>query len=638
MPEQHPLDILQQYWGYDSFRPVQEEIIQSVISGQDTFAILPTGGGKSICFQVPGLMLGGLTIVVSPLISLMKDQVLRLNKMGIAATAVTSDLNRFELDQKLQGAMDGMYRFLYVSPERIQTEIFRMRLPNMPVSLIAVDEAHCVSQWGHDFRPAYLEIPGLREIHPEVPIIALTASATRKVQKDLVEQLGLQNPQKFQKSVARPNLKYFVLHEENVAERVMEIVRKVQGSGIVYARTRKATEKISDMLAKAGVSVAPYHGGLSSSERQQTQEAWQQGTIRVVSATNAFGMGIDKPDVRFVVHYQLPADLESYYQEAGRAGRDGKTALAIAFENKADFNALAKWNEQKFPSLEDVNHVFQQLCNHFRITRETPTEELHLLDLINLSRRLDLKPMVIYRSLQILHREGILILSEDRDDYGYVMISMAPDDVFPYRERNPALSPLLDHLLRSLGGDLYTREMRILPWRMQEELSLQPSEWDRQINALVRQKVIRYRAPRNNPWIKFLLPRQNLSREQMGWDRYSLLKKANGQRLQSMTTYAHQTETCRSVLFQTYFGEENPTRCGVCDVCVGRYKDKIASEEFDPIQAEMLEKLRDTPTSYRDLVRYGTEGTPGQREKILRLMLDQQRVILDEDGNLRLPA
>lgn len=638
MPVRSPIEILQQYWGYSSFRPGQEEIIQSVLAGGDTLALLPTGGGKSICFQVPALALGGLTLVVSPLISLMKDQVQRLNKLGIAATAITSELSPYELDQKLQAAMDGHYTFLYLSPERINTEMFRIRLPRMPLRLIAIDEAHCVSQWGHDFRPAYLEIKSLREQHLKVPLIALTASATPEVRADIIKQLNLAHVSTYQKSFARPNLKYFVLQDAQVADRIREIAIKVQGSGIVYARTRTATEKISQMLAKAGVSSAAYHGGLSNSERHQTQEAWQEGEIRVVAATNAFGMGIDKPDVRFVLHYQLPSDIESYYQEAGRAGRDGQTALAIAFHTAGDVESLNRWVQQQFPSFEEVSHLFQLLCNHFRITRDSIQASPFLLDVIHLSRAFGVKPMLLYRCLQILHREGLIFMSDDRDDYGYIMIKMAAEDVYPYRQRNPALSPLLDHLLRSLGGDLYTREMRMLPWRYQQELSLQPSEWSRQISILTQQGVISYRAPRNQPWIKFLSPRQILQRDRLSWSKYELLENRAHNRVSSLLQYVTQTQKCRSLILQSYFGERSKQPCGVCDVCVGRYHTKIKSDEFAPIESEIFNALSVSPRTYRDLVRYGRAGSPGKREKILRMLLDQERILLDADGTLKLPG
>ncbi|MCL4165351.1 UNVERIFIED_CONTAM: hypothetical protein GTU68_020087, partial [Idotea baltica] len=331
-----PFEILKKHWGYDAFRPLQEEIIQSVIEERDTLALLPTGGGKSICFQVPGLYFKGLTIVISPLIALMKDQVERLNQLGIAATYVNSSMPFYQVDTKLQGAMDGDYKFLYLAPERLQSEMFKLRLPKMDVSLLVVDEAHCISQWGYDFRPSYLQIAELREAKPDVPIIAVTASATDEVRADILEKLEMREPAVFTKSFRRDNLRYFVLEEENVTQRTIDIVKRTQGTGIIYARTRRTTEHLSNYLIGQGISAAAYHGGLKTSERSKIQQSWLDDKTRIIVATNAFGMGIDKPNVRFVVHYHLPFDLESYYQEAGRGGRDGKTALAIAFRSPVD--------------------------------------------------------------------------------------------------------------------------------------------------------------------------------------------------------------------------------------------------------------------------------------------------------------
>lgn len=633
-----PIEVLRQYWGHEAFRPMQEEIITSVLDRKDTLALLPTGGGKSICFQVPGLILPGLTIVVSPLISLMKDQVQRLNKMGIAATAVTSDLNSFELDQKLQGSMDGMYRFLYLSPERIKSELFRLRLPKMPLKLLAVDEAHCISQWGHDFRPAYRDIAEIRDVHPDVPIIALTASATPAVQEDITTQLALRQVNRFAKSFARPNLRYFVMEETRVTERILEIAARVQGTGIVYARTRKATEVISELLKKAGITAAPYHGGLTSSERHHTQEEWQTGRIRVVVATNAFGMGIDKPDVRFVLHFHLPSDLESYYQEAGRGGRDGLTAFAISFLNPADLHTLERWVSQQYPSWEQVSHAYQLLCNEYKITGEAPVQNPRLLDIATLASKTDLKPMSLYRTLQILYREGLIILSDDRDDYGYLMVHLAPEEMYGYKERNPSMARFLDFMLRTLGGEIYGREARFLPYQWQEKLSLQPSEWDQIISKLAHQKVISYKAPRSQPTITFLQPRHTLIRSQLNWNKYVRLQKESERKLKAMLEYARQQSTCRSKIIQEYFGETKVLACGVCDVCIGRYKSKVDQAEFSDIEVSIENALQNSPQRFRDLVRKGKKGTPAQREKVIRYLMDKRRILLNDEGLLSLPG
>ena len=616
---------------------MQEDIVRSVVEGRDTLALLPTGGGKSICFQVPALMMGGLTIVVSPLISLMKDQVERLNRLGIAATAATSDLNSFELDQKLQLAMDGGYRFLYLSPERLKSDMFKMRLAKMPVSLLAIDEAHCISQWGHDFRPAYRDIAEIREVHPKVPIIALTASATTAVQADIMEQLKLRNPRRFAQSFARPNLRYFVLEETRVTERILEIARRSKGSGIVYARTRKATETLAEKLIEAGFSAAPYHGGLTSSQRHHTQENWQKGVTRIVTATNAFGMGIDKPDVRFVLHYHLPADLESYYQEAGRGGRDGNTALAVAFLNPSDLYTLERWVNQQYPTWEEVTHTFQILCNLFQITSESPSQQPYLLNLGGIAKKTNLSPITLYRALQVLNNEAVVDMSDDRDDYAYLQVLMAPGDYWAYKQRNPGLEKFLDFLLRSLGGEVYGREARLLPYSWQESLGIQPSQWESIVQRLVQQQVIRYRAPRAQPTIRFLQARHLLSKQQLNWEKYEFLRAEGERKLTAMLAYARRQDRCRSQMIQEYFGEEDVKPCGVCDVCSGRYKAEVSKDAYDPIEQSILALLSGVTRSYRDLIRQGKEGTPTQREQVLRHLMDNNRIVLGEDGMLRLP-
>lgn len=638
MSESSPHAILQQYWGFDRFRPLQEEIIMAVAQGKDTLALLPTGGGKSVCFQVPGLLRGGLTLVISPLISLMKDQVERLNRMGIAATSVTSDLNSFQLDQKLQGAMNGAYQFLYLSPERLQSEIFKQRVGKMPISLIAVDEAHCISQWGHDFRPSYRQITTLREVHPAVPIIALTASATPRVQEDIMAQLALKSPARFAKSFARPNLRYFVLEETRVTERILEIARRTLGTGIVYARTRKATEELATKLTAVGVSAAAYHGGLTSSQRHLTQERWQSGEVRVVAATNAFGMGIDKPDVRFVLHYHLPADLESYYQEAGRGGRDGLTSLAIAFLNPADLYTLERWVKQQYPTWEQLTHTYHLLCNEFHITIKAPDPQPRLLDLSGLSKKTQITPVTLYRCLTLLHQEGVLAISDDRDDYAYLMVRLSPGDYWAYKQQHPSLEKFLDFLLRTLGGEVYVRECRLLPHHWQEKMGIEPSQWQAIMDRLVQQQVIFYQAPRAQPVIQFWQARQLLQKQSLHWDKYEFLREEGERKLTAMLAYARRQDRCRSLLIQEYFGEQDAKPCGVCDVCIGRYKATVNDDEFSQIQKNVLDMLRKAPMGYRDIVRYGKVGSPAQREKVIRFLLDRQLIQLNEDGKLCLPG
>ncbi|MEM7373885.1 MAG: ATP-dependent DNA helicase RecQ [Bacteroidota bacterium] len=628
-----PEDILKKYWGYDSFRPQQKEIIQTILGGQDTFALLPTGGGKSVCFQVPGLMLDGLTIVISPLIALMKDQVERLNRMGIAATYINSGMSYAQIDQKLDAAILGTYRFLYVAPERLKSEMFRLRLPKLTVSLLAVDEAHCISQWGYDFRPAYLEIAKIREIKPNIPVVALTASATPAVKEDIIQKLEMKQPQIFAKSFRRENLRYFVLHEERIAPKILEIVQRIKGTGIVYARTRKTTEKLAAYLQDHGISAKAYHGGLRNSERGEIQQDWLEDRSRIMVATNAFGMGIDKSDVRFVIHYNLPFDLESYYQEAGRGGRDGKTALAIAFLSGPDLRQLRHWNADKYPQWEMLTKHYRLLCEYFQVPNSGRVERSHDLLMPELVKSLNVPALQLYASLKILHQEGLLHMTEEKDDFAYVMMLAQPRDVLQYKATHPLLADLITFLLRTLGGEVYIQEKRFLPEHWARRLDLPPLELHYQLQRLAQHKMILYTPSTDKPSIRFLLPRQKLQKKSLNWDKYAFLKSQNDLRLEKMIDYIQDTEVCRSVIIQSYFGETDQTSCGVCDVCSGRFKRELTGKVVDKIQEAILTFLAGQTFPYKRVIQEVSVGSPIQRKEVLRMMMDQEVVLL-EDGNM----
>lgn len=631
-----PEEVLKKYWGYDAFRPQQREIIQSVLEGKDTFALLPTGGGKSVCFQLPGLMIEGMTIVISPLIALMKDQVERLNRMGIAATYINSSMNYAQIDQKLEAAMEGTYQFLYVAPERIKSDMFRLRLPKLKVALLAVDEAHCISQWGYDFRPAYLEIAAIREIKPQIPVIALTASATPAVQKDIIERLEMKNPGMFSKSFRRDNLRYFVLHEEAIAPKVIEIATGIKGTGIVYARTRKLTEKLAAFLQEQGISANAYHGGLRNSERGEIQQAWLEGRTRVMVATNAFGMGIDKADVRFVVHYNLPFDLESYYQEAGRGGRDGKTALAIAFLSKPDLRQLRQWSMDKYPLWEVLKHHYNLLCDYYQVPNSGKVDALHDLLMPDLVKAINVPALKLYASLKILHQEELLHFTEDKDDFAYVMMLAQAKDVLQYKEAHPILADLITYLLRTLGGEVYIQEKRFLPERWARKLDLPPLELHYQLERLANHNILMYTPATDKPSIRFLKPRQKLHKKILNWDKYAFLKAQNNQRLTEMIRYVEATDMCRSIMIQSYFGETDQTPCGVCDVCTGRFKEGLSKDELKRIEAAILELLKGERMPYQQIIQQLSIGSPLQRKEVIRLMMDQQLLILEEGNLLRL--
>lgn len=632
-----PQDVLKKYWGYDRFRPLQAEIIQSVLDGKDTLALLPTGGGKSVCFQVPALCLEGLTIVISPLIALMKDQVERLNKLGIPATFINSSMSRNTIDSKLQYAMDGKYRFLYLAPERIQSEMFQMRLKAMPLRLLAVDEAHCISQWGYDFRPSYLEINKIRDVFPSIPIIALTASATPAVQTDIVQKLAFRKPEIFTKSFRRDNLRYLVVDEENVLTRITEICKRVQGTGIVYVRTRNSANKLAKHLTESGISCEAYHGGLSTDVRNEIQQRWLDNISRVIVSTNAFGMGIDKPDVRFVLHYNLPADLESYYQEAGRGGRDGQTALAIAFNNPIDIHELEQWNKEKYLNWEDLQEYYKAICKHFNIPHSEDVDLSFPIDLLDTAKACKIRPSALYRTLELLDKEGIIVFQEDQDDYAYVQVIAHPEDVWLTKKNHPKLAILIDFVLRNLGGEVYTEEKRFLPLHWSNKLGIAEEELLAQLSLLEQYRVISFQPPQGKPMIYFKRPYRKLSPQDLHWDMHLFLKQQSDFRLKKILEYIQSRSACRSVLLQTYFGEQDYSPCGKCDVCLDKSRKSLNDEEFKSIQTGILQYIRiNKDVLYKDILLYAKGGNAKQREKVLRFLLDKGIVKANPLGQLYL--
>ncbi len=620
-----PIEILRNYWGYLQFRPPQEEIIRSVISGYDTFALLPTGGGKSVCFQVSGLVRGGMTLVISPLIALMQDQVRTLKDLGISATYINSSLSRREIDRKLQMAMDGKFRFLYLAPERLNTEIFKARLGRMDVRLIAVDEAHCISQWGYDFRPSYLRIIELRECLPKIPIIALTATATPAVVEDIRNHLKMQEGKVFRKSFRRNNLHYKVIPTEDVSNRILRYIQNKRGkAGIVYARTRKRTVALANLLQREGIEAQAYHGGMTTAERSKAQAAWISNERPVIVATNAFGMGIDKSDVRFVLHLNLPSDLESYYQEAGRGGRDGQPAEAIAFENEEDLAELKSWVKEKYPTWEQLKSHYQILCNHFGIPNTTVPGNVFPLDLKVIATTFQVHPVRFYNSVRLLDREGQISFNDHLDDYGWVKLNVGPKDLMAYKDKYPDYAWLMDLLLRQLGGELYSYTMRFLPSVMTRVGGLTDAELEKGLQTLKRRGIISYRPPLSFPSVRFLRPRHVLDKREVGWDKYQFLSEQSIYRFEQVKAYAKTpSKVCRAWFLETYFGESGTGDCGVCDYCLAQeFSGKMASWE------EIRKLLLDRELPYWDLVNAMTEGTERQRRDLIRQLLDKGWLVM----------
>lgn len=582
--------ILRHYWNYDSFRPLQEDIILSVMDGRDTLALLPTGGGKSICFQVPALALGGLCVVVSPLIALMKDQVAHLRARHIKATAIYSGMSDREIQDAVSNVLfDPEYRFLYVSPERLLTETFKMNFQRMPVRMIAVDEAHCISQWGYDFRPPYLEIARIRKCFPEAPVLALTATATPEVVVDIQQKLAFKQENVFQKSFKRDNLTYFVVREEDKNGRMLRIMQRYPGTGIVYVRNRRKTAEVAEFLRKNGVSADFYHAGLDPKTRDARQNAWMTGQIRVIVATNAFGMGIDKPDVRFVVHIDLPDTLEAYFQEAGRGGRDEKPAVAILLYDQYDLRQLERSFTMAFPPLEKVRAVYEYLCQTFYLEMGSGKNSIFPFYMEKHASALGMPIPQFFNAILLLEKAGVIALSEHLRDCSQVHFLMNGDQLLDYERDNPDQAELVKLILRSYGG-VFTQYVDVSEQLLATRAEMTPQEVVERLHLLKRQGVLAYQPQSNIPLIVFLQDR--ISNRYVYFEPavYELRKQKARQRIDAVRDYVTSDSICRSQRLLAYFGETNSLPCGDCDVCRKR-SDKLNHTTYSQI-AEEVGRLR----------------------------------------------
>lgn len=582
------VSILKKYWGHTQFRALQQEIIDSVLTGNDTLALLPTGGGKSICFQVPGLQLEGLCIVISPLIALMKDQVENLRSKGIHAIAVHSALSRQEIDIYLNNCIYGDVKFLYVSPERLHTEIFVERVKQMQVSLLAVDEAHCISQWGYDFRPMYLEIVKLRELLPAVPVIALTASATPHVKDDIIGKLAFKKGYEvYQRTFARDNLSFVVRKTENKEQKLMEVLQKVQGSVIIYARSRKGTLELAEELSKKGISSIYYHAGLTFEQRTDHQEQWIKNQKRVMVATNAFGMGIDKPDVRIVAHLDLPDNLESYYQEAGRAGRDGKRAYAVVIYHDADVSTLKTKTKQAHPSVIVLKKTYQALANYYQLALGSGEGESFDFELPDFCDRFGLQYAITDSALRKLEEEGLIDFNESFYSPSVVHISVDKAKLYEFQVANEQFDPLVKMLLRLYGGQLFTDFIKISEPYLAKGLKVKTSELVAALKHLHELRIIVYKPVKEKPQITFILPRQHAENLPLDIKRLEERKALIESKMKAMSDFVTSTHRCRMQLIQEYFGEETFQVCGKCDVCIGQ-KKKENSDQTNSLRDEII--------------------------------------------------
>lgn len=577
--------ILKQYWGYPSFRPLQEDIVDSVMAGKDTLALLPTGGGKSICFQVPAMAMDGLCLVITPLIALMKDQVAHLVEKGIPAAAIYSGMHPDELELAYNQAAYGRLKFLYVSPERLQTNQFIEALRRVKVCLLAVDESHCISQWGYDFRPPYLKIADIRPYMPKTPVLALTATATAKVVDDIQVRLGFKEKNVFQSSFERKNVTYNVYREADkygVLRRKLEAM--TEGSVIVYVRNRKRTQVIADWLNSVGISATFYHAGLDAKTRDQRQNFWMKGKVRVIAATNAFGMGIDKPDVRLVIHMDLPDSIEAYFQEAGRAGRDLKPSEAFLLVSPADVKKLQENLTQSFPELDRIKLIYNALGNYFNIPVGAGENVSYPFVIADFTNRYGFNIVEVFHTLKILEKEGFLVLSDSFDEPSKVMVKASRDDIYGFQVNNPKYSELIKCMLRSLPG-VMTDFVRINEETLAKKTGLTADKVVEQLKKLEEYNFLSY-APRNDkPQILFLSEFVDTRHFNLSKENYYDRKKDAESRVKAVIDFVNNDEECRSVQLLRYFNEATDKACGRCDVCQKRKSGVAAYKEID-------EKLR----------------------------------------------
>lgn len=596
-----PHTILKKYWGHNHFRPLQEDIIQSVLTKSDTLALLPTGGGKSVCFQVPAMLLEGLCIVITPLIALMKDQVEQLKKKGIEAMAIHSGMTRQQIDVMLDNCVYGTVKFLYVSPERLQTEIFRVRVQRMRIALIAVDEAHCISQWGYDFRPPYLKIADLRGFVPHAPVIALTASATARVKDDIVDKLAFKKGyQLFQRSFARENLSFVVRRSENKEKQILSILTKVKGSAIIYARSRKGTQTISEWLTRNKVPSLFYHAGLTFEERTKRQDDWIQNKSRVMVATNAFGMGIDKPDVRTVLHIDLPENLESYYQEAGRAGRDGHRSFAVILCQDADVITLRQKFEQSQPSIEFLGRIYQALANAYQLALGSGEGESFDFDLHDFSEQFGLHSSEVYTALKKLEEEGLIQFNESYYSPSQLYISVDKTKLYEFQVANEGLDALIKMILRLYGGELFSGFTRISETYLAKAMNASLPDIMRQLSLLHELRIVVYQPAKDKPQVTFVLPRQDAGNLPLNRQRLQERRKLLEEKMQAMAAYVENKQRCRMQLIQDYFDEANSLACGICDVCLEK-KKKENVNAFEEMRHEVLHVLTRQTLSIEEL-------------------------------------
>jgi ATP-dependent DNA helicase RecQ len=629
----NPSDILKQYWGYDAFRPLQEDIIQNALNGKDGLALLPTGGGKSICFQVPALCQEGICIVISPLIALMKDQVYNLKKRGIAAAAIYSGMSRRELDIVFENACNGAYKLLYMSPERLKTDLAIARIQRMNVNLLAIDEAHCISQWGYDFRPPYLEIMELRKILPNVPVMALTATATQEVVDDIQERLDFKEKKVFQQSFLRTNLSYSVLYEKNKIPKVLSILRSVPGTAIIYASSRGDTKSMATYLVSQKISADYYHAGLTSEERSTKQEDWITDKTRVICCTNAFGMGIDKPDVRLVIHTMMPNTLEAYFQEAGRAGRDGKKAYTVLLYDEIDGSNLRDKFEISYPPIDEVRHIYRALGSYLQLATGAGLGESFDFDFQGFCDAYNLDLIATHSILRLLEMEGWIVHTEAAATPAQVMLTATREVLYDFQLRNKNADLLIKALLRLYSG--VTEALTdISEKKLMEFTKLDVKAVFATLNLLHKEGLLVYLPRKDKPQITFIRERVNSENLTIDQDKFNFRKRRAEDKMEKAISFA-EAYRCRSRMLLQYFGEKEAKNCGICDICTGRNKPEIPIVEYETYQKKIKEVLRAEPLTIPQILEAFAEKRQNAVTKVLQEMLNEGELETLEGGKLR---
>ena len=620
-------EILKKYWGYDNFRGIQEEIIQSIGKGNDTLGLMPTGGGKSITFQVPALAQNGLCIVITPLIALMKDQVQNLRNRGIKALAVYSGMTREEIVVALENCIFGDYKFLYISPERLDTEIFQTKLKHMKVSMITIDESHCISQWGYDFRPAYLKIADIRKALPNVPVLALTATATPEVVNDIQEKLAFrEGSQVFRMSFERKNLAYIVRATENKTEELLHILNKTSGSAIVYTRNRKRTREIAELLTNNHITATFYHAGLNNEVKDQRQQSWLTEEHRVMVATNAFGMGIDKPNVRLVVHIDMPDSPEAYFQEAGRAGRDGQKAYAVLLYAKNDKSNLNKRIPDTFPDKEYIRQVYEHINYHFQMAMGDGLGCMFAFNLDEFCRNFKHFPVQADSALKILTRAGYLEYTDEQDNGSRLLFTIHRDELYKLQEYDSATEKLINIILRSYTG-LFTDYAYISEEALSVRSGLSRQEIYDILIMLSQRHIIHYIPRKKTPYIIYTRERQETNRIHLSREVYEERKECYAKRIQAMIDYATAEENCRSRMLLRYFGEKNGHNCGHCDVCLQKHPSGLKQGEFSQLREEIERHLETAPCLLTEIPQK-VKADKEKLEKVISFLLAEEIIQL----------